>query len=119
MKSSDKISKKNISPAEARRRAARFVIGNLFKGVRVQDGATAKWNIDGVRRKDVWVVYRHQKRDDGWIPAQDLMVVCKRTGRVLYDRLAFPEADVRPARSQKSKPIPKTGKRWLDSRWWE
>jgi hypothetical protein len=119
MKSGDKIKKRSISPAEARRLAARFVIGNLFRGVRVCDGAAAKWNIDGVRRKDVWLVYRHEKRDDNWIPAQNLMVVCKRTGRVLYDHLAFSEGDVRPSRSEKSKPILKTGKRWLDSRWWE
>jgi len=119
MKPGNDIPKKDISPAEARQRAARHVINNIFKGVKVRDGATAKWNIDGVRRKDVWLVYRKQRRFDQWLPAQDLMVVCKRTGRVLYAGLVFPDERARPGRPEKSKPRPATGNRWLDSRWWE
>lgn len=114
-----KTPKGHISAAEARPRAARQVISNIFKDVLVCDGAAAKWNIDGVRRKDVWLLYRKQPRPDDWIPAQDLMVVCQRTGRVLHDRLAFPDANLRPAPSGKSTRLPPTSKRWLDSRWWE
>ena len=119
MRPSGKIKKRVIAAAEARQRAARHVIGRIFSGVLVRDGARAKWNINGVRRKDVWLVCRKQRRLDQWIPAQDLMVVCKRTGRVLYAGLAFSDERARPGRPEKSKPRPPTGNRWLDSRWWE
>lgn len=119
MKPSGKIRKRLIAAAEARQRAARHVIGRIFSGVLVRDGATAKWNVAGVRHEDVWLVYRKQRRHDQWIPAQDLMVVCKRTGRVLYAGLVFPDEGPRPGGPEKSKPSPQTGNRWLDSRWWE
>jgi hypothetical protein len=121
MKSSRKTKQRSISPADARRLAARHVIGKLFKGVSIRDGAgVAWWDVPGVRRKDVWLVYRKQRGDgDERRPEEYLMLVCKRTGRVLFDRLTFPEAVFRSARSGKSKPVPKTGNRWLDSRWWE
>jgi hypothetical protein len=72
-----------ITKAEARRRAARRVLKRLFKGATVQDGAKAVLNVYGVRRKDTWVVSKIP-RSLGF-RASEVLVICKRTGRVLYD----------------------------------
>lgn len=74
-----------ITRAEARRRAERHVLKRMFKGATVQDGAAARLGIyfrGGWTAKDVWVVYKNPEQTA--LKSSDVVVVCKRTGRVLY-----------------------------------
>ncbi len=51
-----------ITRAEARRRAKRHVLGRIFRGAAVRDGAKVRLGIyfrDKWTPKDVWVVYKH------------------------------------------------------------
>jgi hypothetical protein len=78
-----------ITRAEARRRAERHVINRMFKGATVRDGETAGHRIYNVRRENTWVVYKYPK--DITIRSAEVVVVCKRTGRVLYEGSACDE----------------------------
>ena len=78
-----------ITRAEARRRAERHVLNRMFKGATVRDGAQAGGNLYNVRREDTWVVYK-KCRGMG-LRSSDVVVVCKRTGRVLYEGSANDE----------------------------
>ena len=78
-----------ITRAEARRRAERHVLNRMFKGATVRDGAVVGGNIYGVRREDTWVVYK-KCRGMGF-RSSDVLVVCKRTGRELYEGSAGDE----------------------------
>jgi hypothetical protein len=78
-----------ITRAEARRRAARHILNQMFKGALVRDGMEADHNAYNVRHKDTWVVYKN--RPVTGLQSSDVVVVCKRTGRVLYDGLAGDE----------------------------
>ena len=84
-----KREKRFITRAEARRRAARHVLNGLFKGAMVRDGAEPGCNIFDVRREDTWVVYKNSQ--PGPLKASDVVVVCKRTGKVLYEGSAHDE----------------------------
>ncbi len=83
---------KFITHAEARRRAERHVLNRMFKGATVHDGAAAKlsiyirgeWSV-----KDTWVVYKNPKEIA--LKSADVILVCKRTGRVLYEGSAGDE----------------------------
>jgi hypothetical protein len=61
----------------------------MFKGATVRDGAETGGNIYGVRREDTWVVYK-KCRGMG-LRSSDVVVVCKRTGRVIYEGSAHDE----------------------------
>ena len=82
-----------ISRAEARRRAERHVLKRIFGAAQVRDGAEAvlhiyirgKW-----KNSDAWVVYKHPPGLIA-IKASDVVLVCKRTGRVLYEGSAGDE----------------------------
>jgi hypothetical protein len=83
---------KFITRAEARRQAERHVLNQMFGGAMVQDGATAKlciynrgdWSANGV-----WVVYKNPK--EVALKSADVILVSKRTGRVLYEGSAGDE----------------------------
>ena len=83
---------KIISRTEARRRAERHVLNRMFKGATVRDGADAKlciyvrgdWSV-----KDTWVVYKNPKEIA--LKSADVILVCTRTGRVLYEGSAGDE----------------------------
>ena len=72
-----------ITRAEARRRAGRHVLRRMFKGAAVRDGSEVSGNLYGVRREDTWVVYKNPSGTA--LRSSEVMVVCKRTGRVLYE----------------------------------
>lgn len=78
-----------ITRAEARQRAERYVLNRMFKGATVRDGAETGGNIYGVRREDTWVVYKNPRVSA--LRSADVVVVCKRTGRVLYEGSAHDE----------------------------
>ena len=81
-----------ITRAEALRRAERHVFNRMFGGATVQDGVTAKlciYNQGGWSPKDVWVVYKNPK--EIVLKSADVILVCKRTGRVLYEGSANDE----------------------------
>jgi hypothetical protein len=78
-----------ITRAEARRRAERHVRDRMFKGATVLDGVEAGGNIYKVRREDTWVVYKNS--EEIALKSSQLVVVCKRTGRVLYEGSAHDE----------------------------
>ena len=92
-----RLNRKRITPAEARRRAARHVLDRMFKGAKVEDGATAhlclgyisgpspKWSV-----KDSWVVYQNLEEPLS-LKSSSVILVCKRTGRVLYEGSAGDE----------------------------
>ena len=77
-----------ITRAEARRRAERHVINRMFKGATVRDGMEAGHNIYNVRRENTWVVY---KNGPPVIKSSNVVVVCKRTSRILYEGSANDE----------------------------
>jgi len=62
----------------------------MFKGATVRDGAEARSQIYNVRREDTWVVYKNP-RDMTLLRSSEVVVVCKRTGRVLYEGSACDE----------------------------
>ena len=83
---------KFITRAEARRRAERYVFNRMFGGATVQDGATAKlciYNRGDWSANDVWVVYKNPKEIA--FKSANVILVCKRTGRVLYEGSAGDE----------------------------
>jgi hypothetical protein len=81
--------KRFITRTEARRRAARHVLNRMFKGAMVRDGAEAGGNIYNVRRENIWVVYKNSHATA--LRSAEVVVVCKRTGRVLYEGSANDE----------------------------
>jgi len=78
-----------ITRADARRRAARHVLTRMFKGATVRDGEEACINAYNVRRRDTWVVYKNCATMG--LRASDVVVICKRSGRVLYEGSAGDE----------------------------
>lgn len=78
-----------ITRTEARRRAERHVLNRLFKGAMVGDGAEAAGNIYNVRREDTWVVYKNPR--GSILRSANVVVICKRTGRVLHEGSAHDE----------------------------
>ena len=82
-----------ITPAEARRRAARHVAERMFKGARVADGAKVNlciYNQGGWKHSDVWVVYKNAD-NAALLTSADIIAVSKRTGRVVYEGSAGDE----------------------------
>ena len=75
--------------AEARQRAARHVLNRMFDGATVRDGVEAGGNFYNVRREGAWVVYKNHSAVA--LRSSDVVVVCKRTGRVLYEGSAGDE----------------------------
>jgi hypothetical protein len=71
-----------------RQRAARRVLDRIFKGATVQDGLETGGSFYNVRREDTWLVY---KNDPPVIKSSNVVVICKRTGRVLYEGSAADE----------------------------
>ena len=85
--------RKSITPAEARRRAERHVLNRLFKGARVADGAGVRLNIyhrAHWKPDQVWVVYKNSDAPMT-LRSSDIIVVSKRTGRILYEGSAGDE----------------------------
>ena len=80
-----------ITPAQARRLAARHVMPAMFDGAPVRDGADVRWGFYNMRRKDVWVVFPQVERALSTVCPSSAVVVCKRTGRVLYAGSAMDE----------------------------
>ena len=81
-----------ITSAEARRRAERHVINQMFKGATVRDGAEVRLGIytrSNWTGKDVWVVYKNA--GENALKSSEVVLVCKRTGRVLYEGSAYDE----------------------------
>ena len=78
-----KIRKPIITRAEARRRAERHVLKRMFQGATVRDGAQDGFNAYGVRRQDTWIVFKNSSVSA--LKSSDVVVVCKRTGRALYE----------------------------------
>ena len=78
-----------ITPAEARRRAGRYVSNRMFRGASVRDGTESGFNTYGVRRQDTWIVFKNSRVSA--LKSSDVVVVCKRTGRVLYEGSAHDE----------------------------
>jgi hypothetical protein len=81
--------KRFITAAEARRRAIRYVLNRIFKGAAVRDGAKMRWHIFNLRREDVWLVYKNCH--DMLLRSSDVVVVCKRAGRILHEGSANDE----------------------------
>jgi hypothetical protein len=81
-----------ITRAEARRRAERHVLNRMFKGATVRDGAEVRLGIYtrcNWTGKDVWVVYK--SAGENGIKSSEVVLVCKRTGRVIYEGSAQDE----------------------------
>lgn len=76
--------KRPVSAAEARRRAIRHVVRQMFGGARVADGKHAGMNVYNLPTGDAWVVFKNSRRPLA-LRSSEVIVVCKRTGRVLYE----------------------------------
>lgn len=82
-----RLNRKHITPAEARRRAARHVLNRMFKGAQVADGAEVRLGIyiqGKWKPAEVWIVYKNPD-DSMALKSSHIIVVSKRTGRVLYE----------------------------------
>jgi hypothetical protein len=78
-----------ITRGGALRRAEQHVLNRLFKGATVRDGEEARINTYNIRQKDTWVVYKNCALTE--LRGSDVVVICKRTGRVLYEGSAGDE----------------------------
>ena len=76
--------RRRVTPAQARRLAARHVLAEMFACAPVRDGDAVRWHAYNVRRNDVWLVFPKVYRDPAEISSSQVVIVCKRTGRVLY-----------------------------------
>ena len=88
-----RLNRKHITPAEARRRAARHVLKRMFQGATVADGAKARLCIypgGDWKPAEVWIVFKNPE-DPMALKSSDIIVVSKRTGRVLYEGPASDE----------------------------
>jgi hypothetical protein len=65
------------------------VLDRMFKGATVRDGTETRISAYNVRPKDTWVVYKNIC--DSGLRSSDVVVICKRTGRVLYEGAADDE----------------------------
>lgn len=81
--------RRSITRAGALRRAGRHVLDRMFKGATVRDGEETRINTYNIRQKDTWVVYKNCALTG--LRASDVVVICKRTGRVLYEGSAGDE----------------------------
>jgi len=78
--------------ADARRRAERHVLKRMFKGATVQDGAKVSLGMycrGGWTAEDVWVVYKNPEQ--AALKSSEVVLVSKRTGRVVYEGSAGDE----------------------------
>ena len=83
----------NITKAVALRRASRHVLRRMFKGAKVADGDKVRLGIypsGNWKPADVWIVYKNPD-DSMALKSSDIVVVSKRTGRVLYEGSAGDE----------------------------
>lgn len=82
-----RLARKTITPAAARRRAARHVLLRMFKGAKVADGSKVRLGFylkGNWKPAEVWIV--HKNADDSMaLKSSDVIAICKRTGRVLYE----------------------------------
>ena len=81
-----------ITRAEARRRAERHVLNRMFKGATVRAGEDVRLGIyfrGGWTAKAVWVVYKNP--EEIALKSAEVVLVSKRTGRVLYEGSAGDE----------------------------
>jgi hypothetical protein len=88
-----RLNRKRITPAEARRRAARHVLNRMFKGAKVADGAEVRLSIypgGNWKSAEVWIVYKNPD-DSMALKSSDIVAVSKRNGRVLYEGSAGDE----------------------------
>lgn len=88
-----KLKNRFVTRSEARTLAARYAAKRMFEGATVLDGVEAGSSICmrvGSTAKDLWVVY---KNDDNpmFLKSADIIAICKRTGRVLYEGTAGDE----------------------------
>jgi hypothetical protein len=83
-----------ITRAEARRRAAQHLQG-MLKGADVRDGKTMQsCGYEFSRKlagKEVWLVYANLGLPAIELRSSQIIAVCKRTGRVLYEGSAHDE----------------------------
>jgi hypothetical protein len=79
---------KFITRGEARRRAERYVFNRMFKGATVQDIAESSGCFYNPPN-DAWVVYK--KPQALGFRSSEVVLVCKHTGRVLYEGSAHDE----------------------------
>ncbi|MFM8468798.1 MAG: hypothetical protein ACKODH_02325 [Limisphaerales bacterium] len=73
-----------MAAAEARRRAVRRVVRRTLTHLRVPDGKHADMSVYDLPRESVWVVFK-QARGVPALRSAEVIVVCQRTGRILYD----------------------------------
>lgn len=76
--------KRSLSAAEARRRAIRHVVRRMFKDTQVVDGKHADMSVYALPREGVWVVCK-QARGVPALRTAEVIVVCQRTGKILYE----------------------------------
>ena len=89
-----KAKRRLLTPVDARRRAERHVLRRMFKGATVRDGAAVKlgiYNRGNWAGQDAWVVYPNDWTPGNELHSSQIIAICKRTGRVLYEGSAQDE----------------------------
>ena len=59
-------------------------MAEMFAGAPVRDGDAVRWHAYNVRRNDVWLVFPRIESDPARIGSSHVVVVCKRSGRILH-----------------------------------
>ncbi len=80
-------SRRKITQAVALRRAERHVINRLFKGAKVADGSKVRLGFypgGNWKSGEVWIVYKNPD-DQMALKSSNIIVISKRSGRVLYE----------------------------------
>ena len=84
-----------ITTDEAWRLAARHVLSQMFLRAPVKDGSQVRLGLydptGKLARQPVWVVYPNPRGNHTDIKASEVIVVCQRTGKILYAGSAHDE----------------------------
>lgn len=89
------MKKRPITRKEARERAYRYLLRKMFTGAVVKDGAKAEWRPSypqgGIQKEDVWLIYLREFPAKPIFRSSHVIVVSKKSGRVVYDGSANDE----------------------------
>ena len=87
--------KAKITPMKALAIAARHVLSQMFLRAPVKDGSQVRLGIydptGKLAGKPVWAVYPNPRENQNEIKSSEVILVCQRTGKILYAGSAHDE----------------------------
>lgn len=89
------VRKGKITAIKAWSLAARHVLSQMFLQARVRDGSRVRLGLydptGKLASKRVWVVYPNPRENQTEIKSSEVIIVCQRTGKILYAGSAHDE----------------------------